>query len=196
MKSGMNNLAFPESVWGLYSRCRKYRMCSWKTSQDILQIPNCIHVRINSKHASGHFPCHIGLCQYREDTTEKGNRAGSYQKKWDRVVWERSHHSISLNLVQEGRFQLPLHKKQPAWMLISFLFLFPKQKNTHRQCCAFGKGFQHQCGECHHHFTKHRTMVSAAVTINSTLTNPTVNQINSLIFSPLYSYYNNWLTLR
>ena len=61
--------------------------------------------------------------------------------------------------------------------------LFPQQKHTHRQCCALGKGFQHYGGECCH-FALHRTMVSAAVMIASTVTNPTVNQISSLMVAP------------
>ena len=55
--------------------------------------------------------------------------------------------------------------------LLILRILLPEQKHTHRQCCALGKGFQHQGGECCH-FALHRTMVSAAVMITSTVTNP------------------------
>lgn len=61
--------------------------------------------------------------------------------------------------------------------------LFPQQKNTHRQCCAFSKGFQHYGGECCH-FALHRTMVSAAVMTTRTITNPSVKQISSLMIAP------------
>lgn len=50
--------------------------------------------------------------------------------------------------------------------------LLPEQKHTHRQRRPFSKGFQHHGGECCH-FALHRTMVSAAVIISSTVTNPT-----------------------
>ena len=66
--------------------------------------------------------------------------------------------------------------------------LLPEQKNTHRQCCALGKGFQHRSGECCRHFPQHRTMVSAAVMITSTVTNPTVNQISSLMAVPSFPF--------
>ena len=71
--------------------------------------------------------------------------------------------------------------------------LLPKQKYTHRQCCALCKGFQHYSGErCH--FVLHRTMVSAAVIITSTVTNPTVNQIGNgnVCFHPQMTILSIW----
>ena len=66
--------------------------------------------------------------------------------------------------------------------------LLPDQIHTHRQRCSLGKGFQHRGGECCRHFPQHRTMVSAAVMITNTVTNPTVNQINSLMVAPSFPF--------
>ena len=65
--------------------------------------------------------------------------------------------------------------------------LFPQQKHTHRQRCAFCKGFQHYGGECCH-FALHRTMVSAAVMTTRTITNPSVKQISSLMTAPSFPF--------
>lgn len=67
------------------------------------------------------------------------------------------------------------------------LLLPPQKENTHRQCCALCKGFQHYGGErCH--FVLHRTMVSAAVMTTRTITNPRVKQISSFMFDSLLHF--------
>ena len=90
----------------------------------------------------------------------------------------------------EGKRNSSLFKTSgsaPLGALPLFLFFSPQQKHTHRQRCALGKGFQHYGGECCH-FPQHRTMVSAAVMITSTVTNPTVNQTSSLMAVPSFPF--------
>ena len=83
------------------------------------------------------------------------------------------------------KFIMPTELGAPSRRTL-LLFLPPQKENTHRQCCALCKGFQHYGGErCH--FVLHRTMVSAAVMTTRTITNPKVKQINSFMVYSLLS---------